>query len=97
MSRLWVRSLIGSTCLLSLAAPTAALESSTSTGVDQTLLLVIVPLLAIQIVLLAWALYDLTRPGRRVKGDSRILWAIVVIVIGVLGPLAYFLFGREEA
>ena len=65
--------------------------------IDQTLLLIIVPLIAIQVLLLIWGLFDLTRPERRVKGDSKVLWALVMILINLVGPVAYFLFGREEA
>ena len=65
--------------------------------IEPTLLLLVVPLLVIQLGLLIWGLYDLTRPGRKVKGDSKVLWAIVIIVINIVGPLVYFLFGRDEA
>jgi hypothetical protein len=65
--------------------------------VDSTLLLLIVPILVIQVGLLIWGLYDLTRPGRQVKGDSKVLWAIVIIFVNILGPILYFFIGREEA
>jgi hypothetical protein len=64
---------------------------------DSTLLLLIVPILVIQLGLLIWGLYDLTRPGRHVKGDSKVLWGIVIVFINILGPILYFLVGREEA
>jgi hypothetical protein len=41
-------------------------------------------------------LYDLTRPERRVKGDSKWAWALVIVFVNLLGPLIYFLFGRED-
>ena len=65
--------------------------------IDQTLLLVVVPLILVQVLLLIWGLYDLTRPDRRVKGDSKVLWALVMILINIIGPVTYFLVGREEA
>ena len=65
--------------------------------IDSTILLVITPLVLIQLGLVVWGLYDLTRPGRRVKGDSRVIWALVIIFINIIGPVVYFLFGREEA
>ena len=64
---------------------------------DANLLLVITPLVVIEIGLLIWGLYDLTRPGRQVRGDNKIIWGIVIVLIGFIGPAAYFLFGREEA
>ncbi len=66
-------------------------------NVDSTLLLVITPLVLIQIGLMIWGLYDLTRPERSVRGNSKVLWALVIIFINLIGPVVYFLFGREEA
>jgi len=55
------------------------------------------PILVIQLGLLVWALYDLSRPTRRVKGDSKIVWALIVIFINLIGPILYFLVGREDS
>lgn len=63
----------------------------------EQLLPLLVPILVIQLGLLAWALYDLTRPGRRVKGDSKVVWALIIIFINLIGPILYFLVGREES
>jgi hypothetical protein len=60
------------------------------------LLGLIVPLLLLQLGLLAFALYDLTRPERRVRGDNKLIWALVIIFVSLFGPLIYFLIGREE-
>jgi len=62
-----------------------------------TLVAILIPILVIQVGLLVAALYDLTRPTRRVKGDSKVVWALVIIFINVIGPILYFLVGREEA
>jgi hypothetical protein len=56
----------------------------------------LIPLLVLQLVLLVVALYDLTRPERRVKGDSKVVWALIIIFVNLIGPLIYFLFGRED-
>jgi hypothetical protein len=61
------------------------------------LLALILPLIAIQLVLMVIALYDLTRPHRRVKGDNKIVWALVIIFVNMIGPVLYLLAGREEA
>jgi Phospholipase_D-nuclease N-terminal len=66
-------------------------------NIDSTILLLIVPIAVIQLGLLIWALYDLTRPTRRVKGDSKVVWALIIIFINLIGPILYFLVGREEA
>ncbi len=62
----------------------------------QEILPFLIPLIVLQLLLMGVALYDLTRPERRVKGDSKVVWALVVIFVNLLGPLLYFLFGREE-
>jgi hypothetical protein len=62
-----------------------------------TFFAILIPILVIQVGLLVWALYDLTRPGRRVKGDSKVVWALIIIFVNVIGPILYFLVGREDA
>jgi len=64
---------------------------------DSTILLLLIPVIVIQFGLLIWALYDLTRPARRVKGDSKVVWALIIIFVGWIGPILYFLVGREES
>jgi hypothetical protein len=56
----------------------------------------LVPLVLLQLTLLVLGLWDLTRPARQVRGGSKVLWGIVVICVGVFGPLVYFMVGREE-
>ena len=60
-----------------------------------TLVAVLAPLIVLQVVLLVAALYDLTRPNRRVRGDSKVVWALIVIFVTTIGPILYFLAGRE--
>jgi hypothetical protein len=63
---------------------------------DSTLLALLVPLLIIWFGLLVAALYDLTRPGRRVKGDNKVVWALIIIFVSTIGPILYFVAGREQ-
>jgi hypothetical protein len=56
---------------------------------------ILLPLIVLQLILLIAALYDLTRPGRRVRGDSKVVWALIVIFVSTIGPILYFLVGRE--
>lgn len=56
----------------------------------------LIPILILQLILMAVGLYDLTRPERRVKGGSKLLWGVVIVLGQMLGPLIYFLFGRDE-
>jgi hypothetical protein len=60
-----------------------------------TLIAVLAPLIILQLVLMVAALYDLTRPNRRVRGDSKVVWALIVIFASTIGPILYFLAGRE--
>ncbi|HSM38109.1 MAG TPA: PLDc N-terminal domain-containing protein [Candidatus Limnocylindrales bacterium] len=57
----------------------------------------LIPLIILQLVLMSVGLYDLTRPERRVRGGNKLVWGIVIVVGEMIGPLVYFLFGREES
>lgn len=56
----------------------------------------LVPLLILQLALVGVGLYDLTRPDRRVRGGNKLAWGLVIVFGALLGPLVYFLFGRED-
>ena len=60
-------------------------------------LLLLAPLLVVQLALLVLALKDLLNPDRRVKGDNKLVWALVIVFVNLIGPLVYFFIGREEA
>ena len=59
------------------------------------LILLIVPLVVVQLGLIAFALYDLVR-RKRVKGGNKWLWGIIIVVVNIIGPILYFVLGREE-
>jgi hypothetical protein len=61
------------------------------------LLALLFPLIVLQIALIIFALVDLTRDGRRVRGDSKVVWALIIIFVSLFGPLLYFLIGRQES
>ena len=50
----------------------------------------------IELVLIVLALRDLLRPERHVRGDSKLLWGIVIVFISLLGPIIYLVAGRRE-
>ncbi len=64
-------------------------------SIDHTLLALVVPLVLLQMALLIYGLYDLTRPGRRVRGDNKVIWALDIVFVDILGPILYFLVGRK--
>jgi len=57
----------------------------------------LISVLIIQVTLLAFALKDLLKPERRVKGGNKVLWGVIIVVVNLIGPVAYLVFGREEA
>lgn len=59
------------------------------------LLPILVPLVIVQITLVVLGLWDLTRPERRVTGGNKLVWGVIIVVFQMLGPLAYFLVGRD--
>ncbi len=63
---------------------------------DGTLILLLLPIIAIQLGLTLFCLWDLTRPGRRVRGDSKLMWGIIIVLVGTIGPLIYLFVGRED-
>ena len=60
-----------------------------------TILLLILPIVILEIALIVFALRDLVRPERRVRGDSKLLWGIVIVLFQIVGPILYFVVGRE--
>ena len=63
---------------------------------DSALLLLLTPIIVIQLGLIVFALRDLLRPERKVKGDSKLMWGIIICVVGMIGPIVYFVVGRDE-
>lgn len=63
---------------------------------NATLVAVLLPVLAIQLGLMIWGLWDLTRPQRVVRGLPKAVWAVIILFIGIIGPVVYLLFGRED-
>ena len=55
----------------------------------------LIPLLIIQLTLLIIAIVDLVK-RERVTGDNKIVWALVIIFINMIGPIIYLLVGRKE-
>ncbi len=66
-------------------------------GIDPQLLVLLVPIVLVELGLAVWALFDLTRPGRRVRGDSRLMWGLIVLLVSLIGPILYFAVGRQES
>jgi hypothetical protein len=55
----------------------------------------IIPLVLIELGLMAFALNDLLR-RQRVRGGNKWWWGILIVFFGMIGPIAYLFLGREE-
>lgn len=54
-----------------------------------------IPLLILQLALMIVALVDLIK-RQRVRGDNKVLWALVIVLVNIIGPVVYLIFGRED-
>ena len=63
-------------------------------AIIQKYLPLIIPIILLQLGLLIAALVDIIR-REKTKGPKWV-WIIVVVVFNLLGPIAYFIFGRDE-
>ncbi len=57
----------------------------------------IAPIAIIQLGLMITALIDLERDERHVRGGNKLVWALVIFFVNIIGPILYFTVGREEA
>ena len=57
-------------------------------------MLLIVPLLIIQLALMVAALWDLIR--REKTNGPKWIWVIIILFINYIGPIIYFVVGRDE-
>ncbi len=55
----------------------------------------LIPLILLELGLLVFALIDLIR-RKQVRGDSKILWLIIIIFFQIIGPILYLILGRKE-
>ena len=60
-----------------------------------SLLPILLPLVLVSLGLEVYALIDLFRRDRRVRGGNKLLW-LVVILLGTIGQLVYLFVGRED-
>jgi hypothetical protein len=55
----------------------------------------LIPLLVIELGLMVFALVDLAR-RKVVKGGQKWPWVLVIVLLGIIGPIFYLLVGREQ-
>ncbi|MCL2094739.1 PLD nuclease N-terminal domain-containing protein [Candidatus Saccharibacteria bacterium] len=62
----------------------------------RTYLAIVIPLAIIQIGLMVAALIHIFR-HKKYRHGSRLMWVLVVIFINTIGPILYFVLGREDS
>ena len=55
-----------------------------------------IPLVVLQLGLLIFAIVDLLRDDRAVRGGNKGVWAVIIVFVSLIGPILYFLVGRED-
>lgn len=63
----------------------------------EQILLLLAPVILIQLGLMIAALIDLERDERRVRGGRKVVWALIIVFVNIIGPILYFTVGRDEA
>jgi glucose uptake protein GlcU len=60
------------------------------------ILSLVLPLAALELILIVVALVDLIRREPERVNGSKIVWAIIILLISTIGPICYFILGRKE-
>lgn len=55
----------------------------------------LIPLVILEIALLFIAIIDLDR-RQNVTGNNKLVWVLVIVIFGIIGPVIYFVFGRRK-
>jgi hypothetical protein len=66
-------------------------------NISTNVLLILLPLAVIELGLVVFSLIDLFKPERRVIGDNKLIWALVIVLVGTIGPIVYLLAGRKQS
>lgn len=64
--------------------------------INTTLLLALLPLVLIDLGMVIYSIVDLFQRDRHVRGNNKIVWLLVILLVSTLGWLAYLLVGRED-
>ena len=67
-----------------------------ATQLSTSLLLILLPLVLIELGLVVFSLVDLFKPERRVVGNNKLIWALIIVLVGTIGPIVYLLAGRKQ-
>ncbi|HEX5159934.1 MAG TPA: PLDc N-terminal domain-containing protein [Ktedonobacterales bacterium] len=64
--------------------------------IETGILLAVIPLVIIDLAMVIYCIVDLFKPDRKVRGDNKLVWLLVILLVSTLGWLIYLLAGREE-
>jgi hypothetical protein len=54
----------------------------------------LIPIILLELGLMAFALFDLSK--RTATRGPKWVWILIIVLLNLLGPILYFLFGRQE-
>ena len=55
----------------------------------------LIPLIIVEVALLVIALVDLVK-REYVRGGNKVVWALVIVLVNIIGPIIYLTIGRQE-
>ena len=61
----------------------------------ENILPLIIPIVLIDLIFRIYAIVDILKEDRRVKGGNKVIWIIAVAVVNY-GWVIYFIFGKDE-
>ncbi len=61
----------------------------------EELLPLLIPLVLVQIILAVYALRIL-KNTEKIRGDSRLLWILIIIFVNLFGPIIFLVYGRLD-
>ena len=64
--------------------------------IDTGILLAVIPLAIIDLAMVIYCIVDLFKSDRKVRGNNKLVWLLVILLVSTLGWLVYLLAGREE-
>lgn len=61
---------------------------------ERDLILLVLPVILIQLALMIFALVDLVRNPN--PNGPKWMWALIIVLINLIGPIVYFVVGRRN-
>jgi len=61
-----------------------------------TLIYLLIPIALINFVVVIICVIDLMKADRKVKGDNKVIWLLVILLVNFFGWIIYLVYGREN-